>query len=63
MGKIPEAPGLVKDFFDIVEEGPAAAGKMIANVIIPGSGILLSKKVRDELGKAVKPKHKEEESD
>lgn len=56
MGKVTD-PLLVGDFFDVVEDGPKAIPKVIANAVVPGAGLIFSKKVRDTLGSCVKPKN------
>ena len=61
MANDPKAPDLLKGFFDVVEDGPGAIPGVVANIVIPGAGLLFSKKVRDALGEAVKPKHDNDE--
>jgi len=63
MANDPKAPDLVKGFFDVVEDGPAAIPEVVANIVVPGAGLLFSKKVRDALGEAVKPKNYREEEE
>jgi hypothetical protein len=62
MGKTTD-PFLVSDFFDVVENGPKAIPKVIANAVVPGAGCIFSKKVRETLGSCVKPKNWRSEKD
>ena len=62
MGKTTD-PFLVSDFFDVVEDGPKAIPKVIANAVVPGAGLIFNKKVRDALGSCVKPKNWRSDAD